>query len=217
MRVTLLCSNTNHAVMPYLRQWAESRITRDEVTILSQKSELIGGDILFLVSCSEIISESDRDKFRAALVLHASDLPKGRGWSPHIWEICGGATSITLSLLEAEDKVDSGRIWAKQVIEIPLHFLSDEINSALFRAELDLMDLAVEKMNTIEPMAQSQDVEPSYYERRTPEHSRLDPQKSIAEQFNLMRVSDPDRYPAFFEMHGKLYKVRLEKMHDTDN
>ena len=40
------------------------------------------GDILFLISCSERIGDAYRQKYRHVLVLHASDLPKGRGWSP---------------------------------------------------------------------------------------------------------------------------------------
>ena len=34
--------------------------------------------------------------------------------------------------------------------------------------------------------------------------------KSIKEQFDLLRICDPDRYPAYFEMHGRKYKLRLE-------
>jgi methionyl-tRNA formyltransferase len=61
----------------------------------------------------------DRAKYDSSLVLHASDLPAGRGWSPHIWAITNGAESVTLSLLEAEDQVDSGRIWKKMIRRDP--------------------------------------------------------------------------------------------------
>ena len=75
---------------------------------------LAGGEILFLVSCNEIIGKDVRDRYMATLVIHASDLPKGRGWSPHIWQIIEGKKEIMVSLLEAEDAVDSGAIWAKK-------------------------------------------------------------------------------------------------------
>ena len=29
-----------------------------------------------------------------------------------------------------------------------------------------------------------------------------------------MRICDPDRFPAYFELHGQNYKIRLEKMSD---
>jgi methionyl-tRNA formyltransferase len=38
----------------------------------------------------------------------------------------------------------------------------------------------------------------------------LDPQKSLAEQFNILRVVDNDRYPAFFEWNGRRYNLKIE-------
>ena len=87
------------------------------------------GDILFLVSCSEIVKKDIRMKFRHTLVLHASSLPKGRGWSPHIWEILNGADQIVISLLEAEDKIDSGD--GQNVV------VSGDLSSVILNAELD--------------------------------------------------------------------------------
>ena len=49
------------------------------------------------------------------LVLHASDLPDGRGWSPHVWDVISGKSSLTLSLINAEDSVDTGHIWKKRI------------------------------------------------------------------------------------------------------
>jgi methionyl-tRNA formyltransferase len=183
-----------------------------DVELLQSKSQLSGGELLFLISCSEIIKETDRSKYLATLVLHASDLPKGRGWSPHVWEILQGAEHITLSLLEAEDKVDSGRIWVKRQIPVPTDALWDEINHLLFKAEVELIDLAVKQFGRLTPTVQTNVEQASYYPRRTPPDSQLDPNKSIAEQFNRIRVCDPNRFPAFFELHGKKYKLILEKL-----
>ena len=68
---------------------------------------------------------------------HASDLPKGRGWSPHIWQVLEGKQEIRVSLLEAEDAVDSGAIWHQNKLVIPQSALWDEVNEALFDAELN--------------------------------------------------------------------------------
>ena len=56
-------------------------------------------------------------------MIHASDLPKGRGWSPHIWGLINEAQQITISLLEAVDKVDSGDIESN--VELIKKTLSD--------------------------------------------------------------------------------------------
>ncbi len=214
MKITLLCSDINHPVNTYLKAWMATQKDAHEVELLQRKSELRGGDILFLISCSEIISGRDREKYSVSLVLHASDLPKGRGWSPHIWEIVNGAEAITLSLLEAEDKVDSGRIWHKLNISIPKHALWDEINQLLFEAEVELINFAVHNFDTLLPFNQKDMDDEIYYQKRIPADSQLDIHKSIAEQFDLIRVCDPNRFPAYFEYLGIRYTVKLEKIHD---
>lgn len=211
MRISLLCSDEQHPVNEYLHSWIAKLKSAHEIEIVRKKSDLSGGDILFLISCSEIVSAADRSAYRASLVLHASDLPKGRGWSPYIWEIIGGAEEITVSLLEAEDKVDSGRIWQKVRFPIPKDALWDEINKRLFGAEIELIDFAVREFSSIMPVEQEISIEPTYYPRRSPSDSQIDPSQSIASQFDRIRVCDPQRFPAFFKLHGKKYKIVLEK------
>ena len=189
--------------------------SRHSIELVRSRAELTDGDFLFLVSCSEIIKAEHRENYRHTLVLHASDLPRGRGWSPHVWEIVNGGDIITLSLLEAEDKVDTGRLWLKREIPVGKAALWHEVNHLLFEGEIGLMREAVERHEHIEPYAQSPEVEPTYYRKRTPQDSRIDPFESIADQFNLIRMCDPDRYPAWFEHHGQKYKLILEKM-DND-
>mgnify|MGYP005587072067 CR=1 FL=1 len=183
-----------------------------DVSLLREQSELKGGDILFLISCNEMISKSARGLFTKTLVIHAGDLPKDRGWSPHIWAIVRGDESITVSLFEADDKIDNGDVWQKLTIEIPKHALWDEINTYLFNAELRLMNFALDKFDVIEPEAQNHQLQPTYLEKRTPEDSAINAHRSIAEQFDLIRVCDPKRFPAYFKIHGHTYKVYLEKM-----
>lgn len=214
MRISLLCSDPQHPINGHLCRWIAAQQGIHEVELVRKKSELLGGDILFLISCTEIIGAADRSRYRASLVLHASDLPHGRGWSPHIWQIIEGAEEITLCLLEAEDKVDSGRIWKKLRFHVPKHALWDEINARLFDAEIELIDFAVHEFGRVNPIEQDASIEPTYYARRSSDDSQIDPLQSIASQFDKIRVCDPNRFPAFFELHGKKYKLILEKFND---
>ncbi len=215
MKITLLCSDATHPVNAYLQSWIDEQQSVHDVELVHSKAELEGGQILFLVSCSEIIRQVDRAKYQATLVLHASDLPKGRGWSPHIWEIVNGAGHITLSLLEAEDKVDSGRIWAKKQIDVPAHALWDEINHLLFMAEIELIDLAVKNFGRLTPQMQADLHLATYYPKRAPQDSQIDPNKTIAEQFNQIRVCDPNRFPTYFFHLGQRYTIKLEKANES--
>lgn len=211
MKITILCSDTTHPVNGWLVPWAASNGDHHAVDIVRSKHELPGGDLLFLISCSEIVNAHDRQNYRKTLVIHASDLPRGRGWSPHIWQILEGAREITLTLLEAEDKVDSGAIWKKMTVPIPATWLYDEINQAVFDAELKLMDHAIAEFNFIVPVEQDTGIEPTYYPKRTPKDSGIDPNRSITEQFDQIRVCDPTRFPAFFELRGRKYKLIVER------
>lgn len=217
MKITVLCSDPNHPVNGYLLRWIAKHQTEHQISLVRSKNELTSGQILFLISCSEIISSTNRTAYTATLVLHASDLPQGRGWSPHIWQIIGGAEQIALSLLEAEDAVDSGRLWHQIKFPLPKHALWNEINDKLFSAELELMDFAVEKFDSMIPVSQRTDIEPSYFPKRKPADSRIDPYDSIASQFDHIRVCDPQRFPAYFELYGHQYKLTLEKIGELES
>jgi len=211
MKIDLLCSNPHHPVMPWLETWRDRRRGDDDVALHNEASRLAGGDVLFLISCTEILSPERLSLYRHALVLHASDLPRGRGWSPHVWAIIAGASAITLSAISVAEKVDTGDVWAKRTFDVPPHALHDEITTALFDAELTLMDEVIDMIGRGEQPVPQPDIEPTHCPRRTPADSELDPRKSIAEQFDKMRVCDPDRYPAFFRMHGHVYEISLKK------
>jgi methionyl-tRNA formyltransferase len=146
--------------------------------------------------------------------LHASELPLGRGWSPHIWEILAGKKAITLTCLEAEDAVDSGKIWHQLTVPIAPHALAAEINDQIFKAEMDLITWILNRFNEIVPVEQDRSVVPTYFPKRNPEDSKLDPTRSIASQFDLLRICDPVRFPAYFELLGYKYKLTIEKIID---
>jgi len=74
-----------------------------------------------------------------------------------------------------------------------------------------LMKYAVEHHGKLETSPQSKEIEASYYKKRTPNDSEIDPTKSLIDQFDLIRVCDPNRFPAFFELNGVKYKIILEK------
>lgn len=209
MNISILTTSIEHPVNAYLDKWAKKN-KNHQISIVHLKKELISGDILFLISCSEIISKLERDKFKKTLVVHASDLPYGRGWSPYVWEIINGATDITLSLLEAGDKVDTGDIWKKVNVSIPKTSLFDEINEVIFNSELELMDFAIENYHTIEPKKQL-NIDSECWPKRSPKDSEIDINQTIFEQFDLIRVCDPQRFPAYFYKDGVRFNIAIEK------
>ena len=209
MKISILNTSEQHPINPWLHKWITQN-SEHQISLVRSKDQLQTGDLLFLISCEEMVTAADREKFVQTLVIHASDLPNGRGWSPHVWELLAGAEELIVSLLEAEDKVDTGDIWSKLKIKIPKTALYDEINSLLFSAELQLMDFAIQNFNTVKPVKQSLERSVAYWPKRTPKDSELDTDKTINEQFDLLRVSDPNRFPAFFYKEGKKFLLKIE-------
>lgn len=209
MKITILNTSADHPVNTWLDKWMKTYQVNHEINLVRSTNDLAGGDILFLISCFDLVLKQDRDKYKKTLVIHASDLPNGRGWSPHIWAVINGAEEITLTLLEAEDEVDSGDVWKKINVTVPKTALYDQINELIFDAELKLMDFAVENFNSVVPFKQlSEDT--TYWPKRTSEDSEINIQKSISEQFDLIRVCDPNRFPAFFYKDGKKFILKVE-------
>jgi len=210
MDLTIICSDKHHKIFPYLEKWVKENSNNHNISLITKSEDITRGDILFLISCTEIIKTEIRKRFKHTLVIHESDLPKGRGWSPVVWHIINGLNTIPVSLLDAAEKVDSGDIWKKEFVKLEGHETAVEINSKIFPVKLKLMDYAIHNMDSIKKTPQ--EGEPTFFPRRKPEDNELDVNKSIKEQFDLMRIADNERYPCFFNFRGHRYKVTLSKI-----
>lgn len=78
------------------------------------------------------------------------------------------------------------------------------------RATCDLCLTWFDRHHEVVKAAQPQHGELSHYRRRRPADSRLDPELSLAEQFNLLRVVDNQRYPPYFQWRGRSYILNFQ-------
>jgi methionyl-tRNA formyltransferase len=210
MKITILCSDKNHKIFPYIQKWKSLNSKIHKISLITKSKNAKNGDFLFLIACTEIIKLDIRSKFKHTLLIHESNLPKGRGWSPLVWDILAGKKIIYVSLLEAEDQVDSGKIWKKEIINLEGHEIFDEINSKLFPICMNLINFAIKNHKSIVP--KSQKGKPTFYSQRTPIDSEISIKQSIASQFNQLRIADTERYPCFFDYKGIRYKITIEKI-----
>jgi len=176
-----------------------------------QLSALKPADFCFYLSFSKIVNKDTRRLFKNNLVVHESDLPQGKGWSPLTWQIIEGKHKIPVVLIEAEDKIDSGVIYAKEWIELKGNELIDEVRQAQAKATSNLCQMFVNQYPHISSNAKIQKGPESFYARRKPKDSRLNTNSTMVDQFNLLRVVDNHRYPAFFEFLGCKYEIQIKK------
>jgi methionyl-tRNA formyltransferase len=166
--------------------------------------------LCFCLSFSQILPSAFRARFQHSLIVHESDLPQGKGWSPLTWQILDGQQRIPVTLIEAAERVDSGVIYAQRWLAFQGHELIDELRTGQAEATHDLCRWFVDAYPHSAEQGRPQQGEESFYPRRRPADSRLDPEKTLADQFDLLRVVDNDRYPSFFDWWGRRYTLKIQ-------
>jgi len=182
---------------------------KHDVVLVSSYEEIEPSELTFLFGCTRIAGVDVLARSAHTLVVHQSDLPRGRGWSPLAWQILEGRSEIPVCLFEAVEGLDEGPVYFRDVITFEGHELVDELRKAQAASAADLCARFVEAYPNVTP--EPQVGIPTYYPRRTPESARLDVDASLAEQFDLLRISDNERYPAFFDLRGHRYELRITK------
>jgi methionyl-tRNA formyltransferase len=212
-RIYILVDNDSW-ILPYAKKLESKLSTLGYFVLFIRESNEIGeGWINFMLGCTKIIGLDLLKRNQHNLVVHESDLPQGRGFAPMSWQIIEGKNVIPICLIEASAEVDSGLIWIKDKIKLKGTELCKDWRDLQGRKTVDLCYRFVEDYENLKPYPQIG--ESSFYERRKSENSRLDIKKSIEEQFNLLRIVDNERYPAFFELAGKRYILKIEKADET--
>lgn len=200
-------------ILPY----AERLVRRigeagDRARLCRSHDEVTPGAVAFYLGCIHLTPADVLARNRHNLIVHESDLPRGRGFSPLTWQIIEGRQEITVCLLEAMAEADAGPVVYRERLCFEGHELIDELRAALGRLTEDLCLRYLRE--PAPPTGQPQIGMATCYTRRRPEDSRLDPQRTLAEQFNLLRTVDNTRYPAFFELQGHRYRLHIEKVDD---
>jgi methionyl-tRNA formyltransferase len=165
-------------------------------------------DVAIILHYPALLQDEQLKTHKNNLVIHAGDLPKGRGRSPIHWQVEAGMNSIPMTLFEASGGADTGPWYLKDTLELDGTELLDEIRRKCLWKEMQMLD----KWFTERPEAKIQIGEPTYFNKRHRDKQELDPNMTIAEQFNRMRVSDNYNYPLWFKHLGHEYKIEIFEM-----
>jgi len=213
MKVAILTS-PNQWFVPYAKQLSQK--IKGSKLLFDEKEVKEPFDILFILSYHKIISKDVLKQNRYNIVIHASDLPQGKGWAPMFWQILEGRNEIPFTMFEASDSVDSGRVYMKSTLVLEGTELNKELRQKQAKHTIQMcLEFINNYQKYIPPSPQSG--EESFYPKRGKEDSRLDIDKSIKEQFNLLRIADNDEYPAFFYYKGKKYILKIEEANENEN
>lgn len=186
-----------------------------QVTWIHQRRDIAAGDICMLLSFTEVIGPEILALHRNNVVVHASALPKGRGWSPWVWQILEGHSSIPVSLIEAEPELDSGRIYAQSPMNLHGTELLPELRHRLAELTFALCQSFITGYPATAAAGRPQAGSSSFYPRRRPEASQLALDQPLREQLDLLRTVDNDHFPAWLDLRGRRIRLRVEPWHPT--
>ncbi len=209
MKISIIIDSEENWFIKHARKLRDILNNNHEVKLLIGLKEVTEGDIAFYLSCYELCPQNILDLHQHNIVVHASDLPKGKGWAPMPWQILEGKNEIVLSLFEAVQKVDGGKIYLKDKVVYEGRELHDELRFKLAEKIVEMALYYVD--NHMDLPGKEQEGEESFYNRRTGADSELDINKSIINQFNLMRIVDNEKYPMFFYKDGAKYILKIYK------
>jgi methionyl-tRNA formyltransferase len=210
MKITILTDDISSWFVFYgqkLKKLLQDR--NHEVEYVFNKINIKEGDVCFLLSCSNIVEKKYLELNKNNIVIHASDLPHGKGFSPLQWQILEGKNDIPLTLFEAVEGVDAGPYYLKDFINYNGSELYFELREMLGEKIIEMSILFIENFNHMIPIRQT-GIE-TFYPRRKKKDDQIDPQKSIIELFNHFRIADNEKYPLFFELYGQTYNVKIER------
>ena len=207
-KVAFLFDKNNDWIFNFYKKY---KLYLDNFLILEffDYEEIEDFDIVFIIGYTRILPTQFLQKNRLNLVVHESDLPKGKGFSPIQWQLLEGKSEIKITLIEATSKVDSGDIFLQKNLVFKGTELYEEIREIQAKGTFSIIYEFLENYPNIKQKKQVGSE--SFYPRRTKDDGELDISKTIEENFNLMRIGNNQSWPSFFYYKGNKFIINIFK------
>lgn len=211
IKICFLFDPSNDWLRPHLVDLisALSHESRYAINVAAEASLASGQDIVFILGYTKLIAKDVLASNKINLVIHESDLPRGRGFSPVQWQVLEGRSIIPVCMIEAAEEADAGDEVGRAEFRLTGVELWPDIRKLQAAATERLIREFLDHYPSIDRRKQIGD--PTYYRKRTKADDALDPDKTIREQFNHMRIADNDRFPLYFEIDGHCYILRVSE------
>lgn len=209
MKITILTDNPNSWILPYVVQLKRELNRIHDISHVFKPIDIIGGDIMLILSCEKKLESEYLKLHKSNVVVHPSKVPLGKGWSPLAWQVLEGSNNVPVSLFEAVKAIDAGDVYLIDYIKLDGHELNDEIKHQQGLITMKMVKEYIDKFESMVGIPQSG--EETFYPRRGQKENELDVNKTILEQFNLLRVVDNERYPAHFYINENKYIIKIYK------
>ena len=208
IKVAYLLDNTNNWIEKHLKKSTLVKKNKKySFKIFTNHRRIQNYQIVFILNYTKILKSNFLKKNALNLVIHASDLPKGKGFAPLQWQILEKKNKINICLFEAVKKLDSGRIFFKNYLILKGTELYDEIRYLEAKAIIRMIKIFLKKYPNL--ISKKQKGKSTFYKRRNPSDSELNINIPIKKLFNQMRIANNEKWPSFFYFKNKKYLIKI--------
>jgi len=208
-KVTFLFDKLNLWFEKQLRNYNFKLNNKYIFKISKNTNNIKNQNIVFPLSYTKILPESFLQKNELVLIAHSSKLPKDKGFASLQYQILKNKRKVYISLIKAEKEVDAGPIYYQNSFMLDGTELSDEIRYIQGLQILRIINKFLIKYPNVK--SKKQEGRGNFNKRRYTKDSELNVNKTIKQQFNLLRINDNELYPSFFYFKNQKYIIKIFK------
>ena len=209
-KVTFLLDKSNNWFHTYIKKTNFVYKNKYIYKIEENYKKIQDQDLVFILGYGRLLPNLFLKKNKLNLVIHESKLPYDKGGAPIHYQVLKSKKIIHICLIEAAEKIDSGDIYLIDKFNLNGGELMPELRKRQAYARLNIIKKFLKKYPKISKKKQKG--KGTFNRKRNSKDSELNIKKSIKSQFNLLRICDNERYPAFFKFKNKKYILKIFKV-----
>ena len=206
-KIAFVLDKKNPWIFEYYKKFYKKKFKK--VKILWNTKKLLNFDILFIINYTKKIDLKKFSSSSTNLVIHESNLPKGKGFAPLQWQVLQNKKNIIFSMIKINKMIDSGPIVMKKMLKLNGLELYDELRFLQAKTIFKMIDLFIKKYPKIK--FKKQKGSSTFYRKRTTKDSKLNINRTIKSQFNKLRITNNNDWPAFFIYRKQKYIIKIFK------
>ena len=208
MKISLLFDKNNNSIYQFF--YKNRHKIKSKVELKTNINSFKFKDVIIALGYTKKIDLKKLKRFKSKLLIHESNLPKGRGHSPVKHQIAYlKKKKIHCKLIEISNRIDSGDIWLSDYFMVKKTDLYDDIKLKQFQTSLRLINRLIKKKKNIK--IKKQVGRPTYFKKLKEIDDKININKSVKSQFDKMRSTDYKNHTNFFIINNQKIYLKLSK------
>ena len=169
-------------------------------------------EIVFVLGYTKILKEPFLTNNKNIFLVHESNLPSGKGFSPVQWQILEGKNTIKISLIKLSQELDGGDIIKQMNMILDGTELYEEIRLKQATVTFKIIENFLKQYPNFKSKPQSG--KSTFYRKRKITDSELNINEKLKDLFPLLRIGNNEKWPSFFKFKGNTYIIKIYKKND---